>query len=522
VRSAPVIQRRHAQYLVPIIALGMLVIGGASPVSWAHGLGAHTAKPRSGGSIAFNLGVVLDCADAAKSGELSVLYVSNAMTDTLITQDDKGKFVGDLATKWTFSHGGKWITFSLRHGVRFPNGDAFDANVVRFNLLRKENTGIIGPVTSVKVDNKYQVTVILSAPSRPALSNLAFLMPIYDPKSISTNDCRNVVGAGPFKISSVGPGFSSLTMVRNPAHNWSLSYSRNKGPAYLSSIKFAAVTDPATAVSELLSGSLDISAIAGTQLSRVQGNKSIKLYRKLQQNITWLGFNTSHPPFDNAQVRKGIAEAVDRSAIIRAWLNGQGKPAYSMVPVSVPFSDPKAKSYAVQYNPTDAKRILAAHHVTGPYTLLGFTGFYAPISEVVQAELAQVGVQVNVVSKPLADYFPVASKGAFDLNILSYFGTDPDTLYTLFHSSQETSTGSNYTFYKNAKLDSLIVKGRESVNKKAATSAYDEAQRLIDTQVIADPLCTPYGVVGVSTRVGGYHRNVWALFPDWQDLYIAK
>jgi peptide/nickel transport system substrate-binding protein len=193
-----------------------------------------------------------------------------------------------------------------------------------------------------------------------------------------------------------------------------------------------------------------------------------------------------------------------------------------MVPASIPFSDPKAKSYAPQYNPSDAKKVLAANHVTGPYTLLGFTGFYAPISETIQAELAQVGVQVNVVNKPLADYFPVAAKGDFDLNVLSYSGTDPDILYTLFHSSQETATGSNYTFYKNATLDKLIVQGREAQSNASAIQAYDAAQRFIDSHTLADPLIDPYGTVGVSTRVGGYHRNVWALAPLWQDVYVAK
>jgi peptide/nickel transport system substrate-binding protein len=309
-------------------------------------------------------------------------------------------------------------------------------------------------------------------------------------------------------------------MVRNPYHTWNVANGTNKGTAYLSKLVFKAVVDPATTVSEMLTGGLDLSGVAATQLGRLSGNSKFTIHRKLEQNITWLGFNTAHKPFNNPAVRKAIAEAVDRSAIIKAWLNGFGKPAYSMVPATVPFSDPAAKSYAPPYNPNQAKSVLAAHHVTGPYTLLGFSGFYAPISEVIQAELAAVGVTVNVVNKPLADYFPAAGSGAFDLNVDSYFGTDPDILFTLFHSSQETSQGSNYSFYKNPTLDRYIVEGRESIKKAAAQKAYNAAQRLIDTQVIADPLAIPESVTGVSSRVGGYHRNVWSLFPVWQDLYV--
>lgn len=520
-RSARFTRSRTARAFIAVVTLGVLIGAGSIPVARAHGALSHTTAPRRGGTLNFNLGVVLDCADAARSGELSELYVAAAFADTLLTEDAKGKFVSDLATKWKFSHGGTWVTFSLRHGMRFSNGHPITAQAIRFNLLRKENAAIVGPVKSVKVQNRDVFTIILRAPYRPILSNLAYLVPMYDPTSITKNDCQSVIGSGPFKIASVGPGFSSIVMTRNKYHTWNVGYGRNKGSAYISSIVFKVVTDPATTVSELLSGELDIGGVTGTQLNRVQGNTNIKLYRGLSQSITWLGFNTSHAPFKNPAVRRAIGEAIDRDAIIRAALNGLGKPAFSMIPSNVPFSDSKAESYAPQYDPTKAQKVLSANHVTGPYTLLGFSNApYSTINEVVQAELAQVGVRVNVVAKPLADYFPVASKGDFDLNILAYGGIDPDDLYPLFHSSQETASGLNYTFYKSAKLDKLIVEGREAHNKSAAAKAYVAAQRYINTNTVADPLYVPVNNVGVRSRVGGFHRNIWTLFPVWQDLYI--
>ena len=262
-----------------------------------------------------------------------------------------------------------------------------------------ENNGIVGPVTAVKTNGKYQFTIELSASFRPALANLAFLVPIYDPKSITKNDCQSVVGSGPFKIASVGPGFSSIAMKRNPRHTWNVAYGSNHGPAYLSAVNVEAVNDPATEVSELLTGQLDATSIPGTQLNRVKGNKNLSLYKKEQQSITWLGFNTKHAPFNNPKVRFAIGQAISRSAVIAAALSGQGKPSYSIVPPTVPFSDPAAKKYAPAYKPSAAKKVLAKYHVKGPYTLLCFTGFYATIAEVIQAELAQVGVTVKIVDK---------------------------------------------------------------------------------------------------------------------------
>ena len=268
---------KHRLSLVLVAAsLVALLSAGAAPVGAAR----NAAGPPHGGSIKYNLGVVLDCADAARSGEAASLTIVNLMADTLITQNNRGKFVPDLATKWSFSHGGKWITFTLRRGAKFSNGHVVNAAAVKDNLLRPENNGIVGPVTSVKVNGAHKLTIELSSPFRPALANLAFLVPIYDPKTITKNDCTSVVGSGPFKIASVGPGFSSIVFKRNPRHNWNVPYGKNHGPAYLSLVNVQAVNDPATSVSELLSGELDASSIAGTQLKRVKETKISSYTRK--------------------------------------------------------------------------------------------------------------------------------------------------------------------------------------------------------------------------------------------------
>ena len=133
------------------VSLAALLVGGIVPATGARGATALASPPR-GGTLNFNLGVVLDCADAAKSGELASVYVFSAMADTLVTQDDTGRFVADLATTWAFSHGGQWITFQLRRGVRFSNGDPVDAQAIRFNLMRPENRSILGPLKTVTVD----------------------------------------------------------------------------------------------------------------------------------------------------------------------------------------------------------------------------------------------------------------------------------------------------------------------------------------------------------------------------------
>jgi ABC-type transport system substrate-binding protein len=226
---------------------------------------------------------------------------------------------------------------------------------------------------------------------------------------------------------------------------------------------------------------------------------------------------------NNDAVRKAISEANDRSALIKAALNGQGIPQYSSIPSNIPFYDPNTKNEAPQYNPSDAQKVLSANHVTGPFTLLSQnTPTASAADELIQAELGNVGVKVNIVQKPGADYISLAQKGDFDLNLGGIYGVDADVLFLDFNSTQETSGGLNFTFYKNATLDKLTLEGRSTNNTKQAAAAYKGVQTFVLKNVLQDPLWSPIVVYGVNKRVHGFHMDATGLWPLFQDLYVTK
>jgi peptide/nickel transport system substrate-binding protein len=129
---------------------------------------------------------------------------------------------------------------------------------------------------------------------------------------------------------------------------------------------------------------------------------------------------------------------------------------------------------------------------------------------------------VSIVSKPTADYIPLAQKGNFDLIVDNFYSPDADVLYTTYNSTQEVGGGLNFTFYKNATLDKLVVAGRSTFDPKAAFAAYSAAQRFILQNVITDPLWIPASVFGVRSTIGGFHTDVTGLWPLFQDLYLTK
>jgi len=512
-----------------IVTLAGLAALGAAMATPAH---ARTtpAGPARGGSITIANASTPDCLDPQKTGLSASFFVFSSVVDPLFTIDESGHIRPDLATSYTFGAGGTTLTVFLRHGVRFSNGDPFDANAVKYTFDRALNPATKSPATaaslaalkSTQVVNSYTVRLVLKTPYRPLLTQLAgAYQGILDPKAPPT--CQSVIGTGPFKVQSVGPGFSSVTVVRNPYHSFETPWAHNQGPAYLDKIVFNSIVSNATSVSDLLSGGADISNVLGTQLNRVQGNAGIAQHKIVAQGEDYLGYNTAHAPFSQVAVRRAVAQAIDRKSLVTGAFSGLAVPAYSPLPTTLPFYDKAAPSYAPQYDITAAQKALAGTNVAhGRYTLLVVSEQPFPqAAELIQAELGQVGINVNIVTKPVGDFIPLAAKGQYDLLLLGWGYPDPDFLYQLLDSSQGAGAGLNFTNYKSATLDSLIVKGRTATDNGQAAAAYAQLQRFVDTNVIIDPLVTPAAIYGVRTRVKGWHTSSDTSIL-YQDLYVAS
>ncbi|MBV9278456.1 MAG: ABC transporter substrate-binding protein, partial [Chloroflexi bacterium] len=377
----------------------------------------------------------------------------------------------------------------------------------------------------VQVVDKYTVRFIMSAPFRPILYAVQFEeFAILDPRTTRTgNTCTNPVGTGSYRVQSIAPGFNNITETPNPYRTWQPGFLQNHGKPYLSRLIFRPIPNDTTAVSALLSGELDLSDVPGSQLGRVQGNARFALHKMLQQTLRFLGFNTAHPPFNTVGARRAVAEAIDRAAIIRAAVNGLGVPAYSTLAQNIPYFDKSAKAYLPGYNPAAARNYFAAHHITGPFNLLVYDfGGLSTAAQVIQAELAQVGVTVNLTVKDFPGFAPLARSGSDDMFLFVYGDGDADIYSFEWASDQETSTGFNFSFYKSATLDNLIAQGRVALKPAEAQKVYSKIQAFMNRNAIVVPLWTDENVYAVNKRVGGWHPWTIASLPALQDMYLAK
>jgi len=519
------------QGLIALAGMGALSATMAAPAAQARQF-AHprAAGPARGGSITFANPAQPDCLDPQKTALSASFVVFSAVVDPLFSIDESGHIRPNLATSYSFGNGGTELTISLRHGVRFSNGDPFDAAAVKYTFDRALNPATKSPATaaslaslkSTQVVDPYTVRLTLKTPYRPLLTQLAEAnQGILDPKAPPT--CQAPIGTGPFKVQSVGPGFSSVTVVRNPYHTFETPWAHNRGAAYLDKIVFNSIVSDATSVSGLLSGGTDIAEVLGPQLGRVQGNAGITQHKIPVQGENYLGYNTARAPFNTVAVRRAVAQAIDRKAIVASAFSGLGEPAYSPIPTTLPFYDTNAPSYAPQYGLAAAQKALAGTNAAhGRYTLLVPSAQPFPqVAELIQAELGQVGINVSIAIKPIGDFVSLAAKGQYDLLLLGWGYPDPDFLYQLLHSSQGAGAGLNFTNYKSATLDDLIVKGRTSTDQGQATAAYAQLQRFVDTNVVIDPLVTQVFDYGTRARVKGWHTSSDSSIL-YQDLYAGS
>jgi peptide/nickel transport system substrate-binding protein len=510
-----------------VLLLGAAFVTGVQARNAGHAAGA---SPTYGGSIVDRTTNPADCLDPDKTASATADQFDILILDPLLSISPTGKITGDLATKYkVVNKAGTKIDFFLRQGVKFSNGDPFTATDVKYSFDRAINPATKSPVTasqlaalkSTKVINKYEVELTLSTPFRPLLTNLSSAYTGILDHKVGGN-CTSQIGTGIYKVVSTGTAFDDVTFTANKYHNFGPSWVLNKGVPWITHLEFKNITSDATAISELLAGGVDLTNVLGTQLSRVQGNKSFTLPRLPAQNCTFVEFNTSHPPFNNVAVRRAFAEIIDRKNIVKAALNGLGLPVYGPIPPAIPYYDKNVVNVMPKFNVSKATQAIQAQHAAGPYNFLSFnTPDIQTASEIIQSDAAQAGMKLNIDTKAsVGDFIAQANKGSFDAMIIGYGYNDPDVMYLLLHSSQGNGKGLNWTFdNNNPQLDKLLTEGRTTLAKKKVVTIMNQTQELIDKQAEMLGVYATVPIEAVRKTIHGFRTNPEGII-DFQDLYV--
>jgi peptide/nickel transport system substrate-binding protein len=437
------------------------------------------AQARKDGSAV--LGIVLEppgldptTAPAASIGEIVHYSVLEGLTK--INMD--GSITPLLAESWAIDPDGKSYTFKLRKGVKFHDGEAFDASDVKFSFERAKAEGstnkakkaVFDNIARIETPDPFTVIVVLNQ----ADGNFLFRMGentavILDPKSAATTSTKPV-GTGPFRFESWAKG-ASVTLVKNDAY-------RSAAAVKLKKVTYRFISDSSAQVAALLAGDVDAIpiGIAAQNVKQFQNDARFSVTIGGTEGKTIVSINNKRKPFDDVRVRRALAAAIDRKAVIDGASEGYGKPIGShMVPSDAGYVDLTGVN---PYNPEKAKALLKEAGVTLPLNVtlaLPPPPYARQGGEIVAAQLAKVGIIAKIENVEWAQWLSGPFKGNFDLTIISHvepldFDRYADPKY--------------YWGYDSKAFNKLLADYNGSADAKTRTRLIGDIQRQLATDAV--------------------------------------
>jgi peptide/nickel transport system substrate-binding protein len=439
--------------------------------------------------------------------------VATNIFDGLTYRGPDLKLVPGLAESWEELDEGKRIRFKLRQGVKFHNGEDFNAAAVKFTfdrLLGEE--GSKGPqrsnyvsIESVEIIDDYTVDMKLKTPDPVLLTKLAgygamIVPPKYIEEEGEDNFNLNPVGTGAFKFVSYAPKVD-IKLEANPDY-WG-------GAPKLSNLDFRIITEPATAVAELQAGRVDLvmpPTIPIGMIPVIEGDSNLEIVSVPGPTVDALRFNTRNGITADPNVRKAIIMAVDRATIVQSILAGQASEIASFQSALSFGYDAELKP--LPYDPEGAKKLLADAGVQpGASLQIDIRGNDATMNEVAQvisSYLSMVGITATI--KPyetnvlLNDIIPQGKTGAMFQQKWGGWTFDYDnTAYAMYH------TGEKWNPYDSDEtLDKLLESQRPLTDRAERERILKEIGTYAADRALEIPLYNTNAIFGISKRVKGF------------------
>lgn len=385
-----------------------------------------------------------------------------------------------LATSWTAVSPTTW-EFKLRRGVKFHNGEDFDAEAVKFSIERVLNPEqkarwrwAFADIERVEVVDPLTVRIVTKVPFPTLITNLAFCMPIVPPKYVrekgDSHVATNPVGTGPFKFVRWRKD-DALVLEANEGY-W-------RGAPRIKTLVFRPIPDESTRVAALSAGEVDIArGVPPSLVKQIADNPRTRIARVPSAlNIHVILDTLKEGPLRDRRVRQAINYGVDKEGIIKSILEGNGGAVGGpLTPVMFGFA-PDVKPYP--YDPERAKRLLAeAGFAQGiSLTFNSPNGRYLKdkeVNEAIAGQLAKIGVRTQLAVHEWGTYVSKWPDGLVPMYMIGWAGTwDADgIMFPLLRTGQRFSRWSHPDF------DALIDKARRTLDQGERAKLYRQATQL--------------------------------------------
>lgn len=441
----------------------------------------------------------------------------------LMRFDENMKAIPDIAKSYSVSEDKLVYDFVLREDVYWHYGTKLSAKDVKFTLdslldekLNAPTKPNFNEIKAVEITGEYSIRIRLKKTFAPLLDALSVgLLPehILKGQDLSKSDFnQNPIGTGPYKLKEWKKGQYKILEVNE---NFYLTKVANK------KLILRTINDPAVASLELKAGKLDAALVSFEYIKDFERDLKFSLVMEKSADYRALMFNMQNPLLQDLAVRKALNYAVDKKALVEKLLHGLGEVAAH--PLQNSYVAPQ-KFSSYEYNPQKAEELLQkagwTKNKNGIYSKdnkeLSFE-IYAMSNDPLRvamtnylvSEFKKIGVLAKGVAKPA---------GSFDYSAVDGFlvgwGSpyDPDFHTYRVFGSFEGENDFNFGHYKDAKVDSALKTGRNSLELEKRKKAYaDFIEALYQNPpflflaYLEFPLVYNKDIKGVKTYVLGHH-----------------
>jgi len=489
----------------------------AQPTTGAASAAAPAVAGAKGGTIKFPLGSDGPLNPIVVPGNLASIFTNKTVFNGLIRFNSKTlNPEGDLAEKWEVAPDGKSITFTLRQGVKWHDGQPFTADDVKFTFdtmldpkINARFRSNIKGVTEAVVNSPLSVTLKLTTPLPSLPIQLGYNIHMI-PKHVLQGQDINApkdflakpIGTGPFKFVEATPG-STMTVERYDNFHF--------GAPQLDRITFKVTPDINAQLAQLKTGELDFMLMEPDQAGTVKSDNNIVIQNASQVNYYFIAYNDKRPLFSDKLVRQALTMAIDREAIVKDVLGGAGQIANGPINPLLAWAytdevkklsyDPKAA--AAQLDAAGWKAgsdgIRAKDGQKFSFELLVDKGNTTreSVAQIAQQAWKAIGIdaKINVMEFNAAVAKFIA--GDFD-SIVNWYITPPDPDVFAWYSTGGTS---NQWHYSNPQVDDLLTKARSELDQTKSGALYKQFLGIIAEDEPITFLYYPQEIRGLRTRL---------------------
>lgn len=415
--------------------------------------------------------------------------------DTLVYRDPKtNEYKGNLAKSWK-QIDERTIEFELREGVKFHNGEAFDADSVVYTLnfvANRDNKVTtqqnVNWIEKAEKLDQYKVRVVTRKVFPAAIEYLAGPVVIHPAKYYAEVGPQGMnakpVGTGPFKVAAYTPG-KSITLERNA------DYFKDspKGTPKIGKVEIRFIPDRQTQMAEALSGGVDfIMHVPKDQAEQAAKVPHLQVVSGETMRIVFMQFNTQDgaptPALKDIRVRQAIAHAIDRESIVKNIVGAGSRVLHTQCfPSQFGCTDEGAPRY--EYNPDKAKKLLAEAGFPNGFDTEIFAYRERNQTEAMINNLQAVGIKAKLTFSQYAAMRDAVRAGKSSLS--------HQTWGSFSVNDVSASTPVYFTFEadditRDPEVRDLLVKGNNSVDPNARKQAYQQALKRIAENVYSVPL----------------------------------